>query len=67
MNVPMKVRITAEMVVGRGLVLHTGEVVDIAVFGEYADFLVRESAIELLEPIISLVDVPQHDTNARMI
>jgi len=67
MNEPMKARITAEMVVGRGLVLLTGEVVDVAVFGEYADSLVRDSAIELVEPILAVVDPSQPNAPASLI
>lgn len=67
MNEPMKARITAEMVVGRGLVLLTGEVVDVAVFGDYTDFLLRDSAIELVEPILAVVDPPLPNPPASLI
>ena len=63
----MKVRITAEMVVGRGFVLHTGDEVELAVFGDYADFLIRDSAIELVEPILAVVEAPQPNSSASLI
>jgi hypothetical protein len=63
----MRARITAEMVVGRGLLLRTDEVVDVAVFGDYVDCLVRDSAIELVEPILAVVDPPQPNPPASLI
>lgn len=55
------------MVVGRGLLLRTDEVVDVAVFGDYVDCLVRDSAIELVEPILAVVDPPQPNPPASLI
>ena len=63
----MKARIAAEMIVGRGLVLQSGEVVDLAVFGEYAEFLLHESAIELVEPILAVVETQKVDSTATLI
>jgi hypothetical protein len=63
----MKARITAEMIVGRGVALVAGDEVDISIFGEYVDGLVRDSAIELLEPILGLEQMPDSHSSARLI
>jgi len=63
----MKARITAELVVGRGLILKPGDEVDIAVFGEYADHLLRACAIVLVEPILAVVDAQTPDSPASLI
>lgn len=67
MALTMKARITAEMVVGRGLILQTGDEVDVEVFGDFAEFLLRDSAIVLVEPILAAVDPPQSDNPVRLI
>jgi hypothetical protein len=63
----MKARITAEMIVGRGVLLLAGEEVDVKIFGEYVDGLVRNSAIELVEPILAVAETPENDQPARLI
>ena len=63
----MKAKVTAEMIVGRGLVLQTGDEVDVSVFGRYAESLLRDNAIELVEPILAVVDAPYVDAPASLI
>ncbi|HLK16115.1 MAG TPA: hypothetical protein VKT78_15020 [Fimbriimonadaceae bacterium] len=63
----MKARITAEMIVGRGVLLMSGEEVEVSIFGDYVDGLVRDSAIELLEPILAVADGAESGSSAQLI
>ena len=67
MNGSMKARITVDYIAGRGFLLQAGDEVDLSVLGDYAAYLLRVCAIELVEPILAVVEMPQPDSSASLI
>lgn len=43
-----------------------GDIVELEVFGDYGQLLVRDSAIELIEPILRVAEVPPPDQAAHL-
>lgn len=54
----MHVRVVTDAIVGGGFFLIAGDQVELAVLGEFAEAMLRDGAIELVEPILGAAEKP---------